>query len=194
MASDTAIRMALKSLVAAGYAGDITAERVKAWHWALEDLTDAQVQVGTERTIREYTNPFLPPAAVIREKAGANRVAPDVDQVVRRISALGGYAGGNVGWCAPRGDVVREKLGDAVADAYASVGGERLFGGDDTGRSIALRDFGQALSDAVAAHGPNALAAPSRPAIAAPVKQLVSSTATALRRPMAARELGPEAE
>lgn len=195
MASDEAIRMAIKSLIAAGYAGDMTAERVKTWRWALgEDVNDEQLGTAVQRVILEYTNPFLPPVALIREMAGANRTTVDVDGTLRQIERMGTYSESGH-WSPPNATRVRERFGPAIGDAYADVGGARLYAYEETSRVIAQRDFSVALKAAIHAHGRAALRAPEpAPALAAPVKQLVSSTAAALRRPMAARELAPESE
>jgi hypothetical protein len=63
---------------------------------------------------------------------------------MRAIEKLGWYDP-HCGWVYPRPDTVREKLGDAVANAYGFVGSARLFSANDTTRDIAARDFGTSL-------------------------------------------------
>ena len=160
MASTKAVEQAL-SLLALNFAGEVSAEKLKVWHAALADVSDEQLGIAVPRLIREYTGDFIPPVARLRDAAGAN-VAPvvDVDALVHKIDQLGSY-NPNTGWCSPRVEVVRRVMGDAVADAYGAVGGpSRLYGGDETGRSIALRDFGRELVGQVEARGPATLEPP----------------------------------
>jgi hypothetical protein len=98
---------------------------------------------GAVAVIRTHTGAFIPPPAVIREAA---RPKPrfDVDNVLRRIIKLADEAKTET-WQIPGVRRVREHLGDLVADAYAEVGSDDLFSGNDTARSIARRDFRKAL-------------------------------------------------
>lgn len=138
------------------FAGEVTPEKVRLWHEALNDVTDEALSAAVPRLIREHAGAFIPPVGLVREFAGANaKPVVDVEAMRRRIATLGSY-NPTVGWSAPRTDVVRRELGEAVGDAYASVGGERLFG-QGTTREIALREFGDVIQQAVAARGVQAL-------------------------------------
>ena len=160
MASRRAVLAAL-TMFSRAFAGDVGPERVDLYAVALDDVSDEALAAAVVRLVREHEGEFIPTPAAIRRAAGAN-VAPvvDVEAVVRKIDGLGSY-NPNTGWCSPRVEVVRRAMGDAVADAYGAVGGpSRLYGGDETGRSIALRDFGRELVGQVEARGPAALEPP----------------------------------
>ena len=145
-------------LLATNFAGEVTVEKVKVWGAALGDVTDEQLGAAIPHIIKTHTGDFIPPVGVIREACGANDHAPiDTAAVIRRIDQLGEYSA-HVGWCAPRVERVRAELGDAVADAYGAVGGgSRLFCDDETGRTIAERDFMLALRSETAAEERRAL-------------------------------------
>lgn len=157
MASPKALGVAMK-LLGRVFAGDITAEKMTTYAAALDDLSDAQVLASVDVLIKTHAGQFLPVPAQIREACGANDRTPiDTDAIIRRIDRLGGY-NPQTGWSAPRVETARKELGDAIADAYGSVGGgSRLFCDDETGRTIAERDFMLALRTETAAEERRAL-------------------------------------
>lgn len=175
MASEQKLRETFGVLAAAGYAGDVTPERVKIYRAVLNDVEDENLERGVKRVLNEHTGGFLPSAALLRELSGANRTGGvDVEAVCRSIAALGAYNPAS-GWHGPRVELVREVLGDIVADAYGTVGAERVFAYEGTGREIARRDFGLELTAGLKASGLTALpAAPARKQIAPAVKALVA--------------------
>ena len=147
MASVDAVTVALKSLGRA-FAGTVDAERIALYYAALDDIEDADLLRATAALIKTHTGEFIPPPSHIRRAAGANRpVAVDVAAVTRAIEKLGIY-NPNVGMIYPDIGAVRERLGDAIAYAYASAGGTRLFADNDTTRDIATREFANAIADA----------------------------------------------
>lgn len=145
MASTKAIYASLKML-SHNFAGDVTREKVELWEAALSEVTDEQLAAAVPVVIATYTGSFLPPVAVIREAAGANRrPTMDFEEAQKRISDLG-YYNPNAGWVYPKVFQVREKLGEVIAAAYLEAGGEQIFSENETSRSIALRVFREKLS------------------------------------------------
>jgi hypothetical protein len=147
MANEEAIAASLKILGRA-FAGDVDGERIELYRAALDDLTDSEIAKATILLVRTYDGVFIPPPAKIRAAVGADRVAPaDVDAVIRRIKALSVYTPAS-GMIAPGVAVVREKLGEAAAQAYAAGGAERMFrDGDEVGSDIARREFATVFAD-----------------------------------------------
>jgi len=143
MASRRAVSAALKML-ALTFAGDVSGERVDLYAAALEDVTDGALAAATLQLVKTHKGEWIPVPAVIREAAGVDAL-PDIDALIRRIDRLGepnpGY-----GWLSPDVETVRMAMGDAVADAYADVGAERLFADQATTRDIARHDFRRALA------------------------------------------------
>lgn len=103
-------------------------------------LTTEQFESAAQRVFAEYDDFGFPPPAVFFAQ-----VPPVVDgqKILRQITQLATYSP-HVGMIAPHVGIVREALGDVIADAYASAGGRRLFSDDETTRSIAERDFQKA--------------------------------------------------
>lgn len=160
MASTKAIYASLKML-SHNFAGDISRERVELWEAALREVSDEQLSRAVPTVIATYTGSFLPPVAVIREAAGANRLPVlDFDDAKKRIADLGHY-NAHTGWIYPRVFEVREKLGDMLADAYSYAGADQIFSDNETTRSIAQRTFRERLSSDAEKLG--LLALPARP-------------------------------
>ena len=169
MATARGVEAALK-LLATNFAGEVTVEKVKVWGAALGDVTDEQLGAAIPHIIKTHTGDFIPPVGVIREACGANdHAAIDTANVIRSIERLGApqFVDGfseQTGWVMPRVERVREALGDAVANAYGAVGGgARLFCDDETGRTIAERDFMLALRSETAAEERRALPSERKP-------------------------------
>lgn len=147
MASSRAVVAALK-LLGRAFAGTVDVERVELYRAALIDLTDEQLAAACLVVIRTHTGDFIPPPAKIRAAVGADTITPvDVDATIRQIEALSMYNAASA-MIRPSVAVVRVQLGEAVAQAYAAAGADRIFReGDDTGRDIARRDFATALQE-----------------------------------------------
>jgi hypothetical protein len=163
VASREVITKALGTFVLAGMGGDVSGERVSVYALALDDVTDAQVMEATVRLLKSHEGGFIPTPALIREAAGANTPPViDAERLLRGIDRLGSY-NPNTGWTSPRVEVVREVMGDSVADAYAIAGGpSRLFADNQTTRDISAREFAQEMAAQVREHGPSALPAAMR--------------------------------
>lgn len=169
MASVMAVSAALK-LLARVFAGEVTPEKAQLYAAALGDVSDEQVAASVAVLIKTHVGQFLPVPAQIREACGANDHPPiDTAGVICSIERLGApqFVDGfseQTGWSAPRVERVRAELGDAVADAYGAVGGgSRLFCDDETGRTIAERDFMLALRSETAAEERRALPSGRKP-------------------------------
>lgn len=149
MANTKAVTTALRMLGRV-FAGDITTEKTEMYVAALEDLSDEQIAASVAILVRTHEGQFLPVPAQIRAAVNADaKPAINVERLIRQIDKTGSY-NPNSGWCPARVEIVRERFGDAVADAYGQVGGgARLFSSDETGRIIAARDFENALRAAV---------------------------------------------
>lgn len=142
MASKQAVATALK-MFALTFAGDVSDERVDLYQAALADVDDAALKAATTRLVATHKGEWIPVPALIREAAGANvRPRVDAEAVRHAIYEIAGYNPN--GFSPPRVEAVRQRLGDAVADAYGAVGGGRLFADGTTGE-IALRDFAKEL-------------------------------------------------
>lgn len=142
MASKQAIASAMVGL-AANYNRDIAPELVGIWLKALQDVTDESLDRAVQRIVAE--SKFFPSVAEVREKAGANyKPKPDTEGIVAAIWSLASYHP-QYGTTPPSVGLVREKLGDTIAQAYAMVGSGRMFGGNETGRDIARREFSKDL-------------------------------------------------
>lgn len=156
MASRQAISTALK-LLSRAFAGVVDQTRVEVYGAALEDLSDEEIATATALVIKTHTGEFIPPPAVLRKAVAPAPVAVDAEAIVRRIEKLATY-NPNRGMVPPAVSTVEERLGPTVAYAYAAAGGPSLFAENDVGRSIALREFQRAMTEAA-----------SRPGIALPV-------------------------
>lgn len=108
-------------------------------------LTTEQFRDAAERVFAEYDEFGFPPPSVFLRLAEGTPVF-DVDALVRQIGKLGTYLP-TMGDTPPVVAVVRDALGDVVADAYASVGSRALFSDDETTQSIARRDFEKRLRE-----------------------------------------------
>ena len=165
MATRRAVMTALK-MFALTFAGDVSDERIDLYFAALDDVSDDALAAATLQLVRTHRGEWIPTPATIRDAAGANTLPViDAGRLLREIDRLGEYSPGT-GWESPSVDVVREKRGDLIADAYAAAGGpERLFEGGATTREIAAREFAQEMAAQVKAHGAAALLPPAAPAV-----------------------------
>ena len=142
--------------------------RLEAWRVALEDVEDDELLRAVKTFLMTDTGDFLPPVAKIRALA-APTIILDTESILHKIAKYGEY-NPNIGWIYPRIDAVRERFGDAVADAYVEAGASRCFANDDkdgssVSRDIARRTFATVLH-AGARKAPNSVAhlLPSTPA------------------------------
>lgn len=146
MASKPAI-VAMFKLLTRAFAGTVDEARVEVYCAALDDLTDDEIRTATTRVIKTHLGEFIPPPAVLRKAVAPAPLAIDSGAIVRQIEKLAVYTPGG-GMVYPPTCVVARELGSAVAYAYAAAGGSRLFSENETGRSIALREFERAMLDA----------------------------------------------
>lgn len=150
MASDKAVLAGL-TLLARAFAGEVDAARVQVYGAALEDLTDQEIAAAVAAIVKTHTGEFIPPPAVIRRAVlGDETPKLDVDRIIHEIMDLGEY-NPNCGTLPPSVRTVREKMGEAIADAYADVGGSRLGAHDAKTRDIAAQEFRRALAGEAAA-------------------------------------------
>ncbi len=148
VASKPAI-IAMMKVFTRNFAGEVTREKCALYHSVLEDVTDAELDVATMHLVRTHRGEFIPPAAVVRDAAGANR-APliDIKTLKDKITALGAYHVDSAQWCYPALTTIAAQLGDEIARAYSAAGATLLFSNSDTTREIAEREFLRALERA----------------------------------------------
>lgn len=159
MASKMAIAGVLAFLHELYPSREIGTATAEAWSMTFAEWDDATLESCARSAALTPGRSFFPTPGEI----AAFRVAEPVDAgaLLREISALGQY-NPHSGWLYPRIDAVRERLGDAIASAYAAAGAERCFADDDsTTQSIARRAFGVELAAAQKLH-------PNRPLLCAP--------------------------
>lgn len=169
MASKQAVANAMVGL-AANYNRDLAPELVGIWLKALADVTDESLDRAVQRIVAQSR--FFPSVAEVREKAGANfKPKPDTEGIVAAIWSLASYHP-QYGTTPPSVGLVREKLGETIAQAYGLVGANRMFGGNETGRDIARREFARDLE--VASEQGYDVALPSVPV----TKRLASGSVT----------------
>lgn len=136
------------ALLQATFPRDLTPLMTEVYEKALADVSDAQLEFATGQAIRRLK--FFPMPSELRDFAGANApqqpFAVDLDRLLDAIHALGEY--NPHGWIFPRVESVQRRFGLAIANAYAVAGTSKLFNGDETGRSIARREFRDELSGA----------------------------------------------
>ena len=166
MASTKAVYASL-TMLSHNFAGAVTEEKVALWKAALLEVSDEALAAAVPQVIATHKGDFIPPVAVIRDAAGANTPpSVDVEEIQKQISDLGGY-NPHMGWVYPRVSLVREKLGDAIADAYAACGAQKLFSDEEIGRSIATREFRKELEVQATGGRAGLLAAPQRAKLSA---------------------------
>lgn len=142
MASKKAVSAAL-AVLSRAFAGEVGREKLVVYHDSLADVGDAELAAAAMAVVRTYAGPFIPPPAVLRDAAGANAPAVDVERVAAEVARLGVYNPN--GWCLPSIRVVRERMGEAIAAAVADVGISRVCSSSELTRSIALQEFRRAL-------------------------------------------------
>jgi hypothetical protein len=171
MASHETVARAL-AIMQELWSREITPELVRIYRAALADVDDDALLAAVRRALT--TCKFFPVPAELRELAGANRPAfVDAEAVLDRIAGHASYHPAS-GTRMPRVEVVRQLLGDAVAEAYGLAGGgDRLFSPNETTRSIARREFAEELRQLVRERGSAALPSPKIPRLPAPVSDLV---------------------
>lgn len=175
MASRSTVAKALVTFSLAGLGGDVSAERIAVYVTALDGVTDAQLLAATDALLKSHKGEFIPTAAALRAAAlPPTRI--DVVTVRRQIVEAVGY--NPHGFQPPRVECVRARFGDAIADAYATVG-VRFFDGGTTGQ-IAERDFAKELEAIVAERGAGALLPP---APTAPPRLTSGEESTAIEAP-----------
>lgn len=166
MASNAAVAWALAVLKHLPSKHPVTAETVEFYALGLDDVPDDALRDAVRRAAQTAT--FLPTPAELRRLASAARVrVVDHEAVLDAIAAMGVYLP-TTGTTYPRIEAVRQRLGDAVAAAYAEAGGERVFTGNPTTRDIARQAFARELRELVALHGADAVFAPLEAAAARP--------------------------
>jgi len=178
MASRKAV-MASLVILGRAFAGKVDGDKAEVYAGALEDVTDAELAKVTVALVKTHEGEFIPsPATIRRAVLGDERPKLDVDRIIREIDRMGGHSPAG-GWCNASVAHVRELAGNAIADAYAEVGGSRLFADDARTRDIAAAEFRRALASAsgatlYAAFPPWAVANPPRLA-ASDVKRIGAS-------------------
>jgi hypothetical protein len=147
MATERAVARMMK-IFSRNFAGEVTKDRCKLYHAALQDVSDEQLDAATARVIREHESEFIPPVAIIRKFAAANaRPILDVEATIIAISRYG--ASPPARWYPPRPDALRAYFPEGVVRAYAEVGGTVLFSDNATTREIAYRDFAKVYRETV---------------------------------------------
>jgi len=159
----------VKVLAVAGtvWPRDVTPELVGIYAGALGDLSDDALERALRGAVK--TCKFFPTPAELRELAGSDEPAIDVDGLLQGIERLSTY-NPVTGTRLPAVTVVRDALGDAVADAYALAGGSLLFSRNEFGRADAMRIFRRELVAAsLAGPEPTLPTLPSGEAVTPPI-------------------------
>lgn len=171
MATRTCVAKTM-AVLGATFPRDITPELVAIYAQALDDLTDADLELALNRAVS--TCRFFPVPAELRDFVGANAPARiELEPILERIRGLFTYTPTS-GDQPPRVDEVRRELGDAIAQAYGTLGGgERLFASNETTRAIARREFADELR-AIARTNPAALQIPAPNMRALPAVEIYS--------------------
>jgi hypothetical protein len=149
MASDKAIATALGMLAEAFPTREITKRTATVWKAILSDITDEQLQRAVVKLCRDPERKFFPSSGEVFAAIAAESQPIDVTTVMHRIEKLG-YYDPRRGWVYPTIDMIREKLGDAIANAYSVSGGDKVYApeandGTAVARDIALRNFANEL-------------------------------------------------
>lgn len=146
MASDTAVSGVLAFLHELFPTREIGVATLDAWAMAFAAWPDDELQLCATRAATTPGRTFFPTPGEI---AAFRKVTPivDVAQLLRRIEKLGRHHPAS-GYLAPQVYVVREALGDVIADAYATAGGpSRCFSDEEITRNIAFREFQKAATE-----------------------------------------------
>lgn len=146
MASDKGVAAVLAYLHELYPTRELNATTLDAWALVFADWPDAELQAAAMQAAGTPGRTFFPAPGEI---AAFRRTAQIVDgaKLLRQISALSVY-NAHSGMIAPQVWQVREKLGDVLADAYATAGGgARCFSDDETTRAIAYREFQKAATE-----------------------------------------------
>lgn len=170
MASKHAISIMMQCL-RLSFAGDVTKEKCRLYHAALEDVSDEEIEAATRFLVQEHRGEFIPTIAAIRDAAGVNArgLAIDLEATLRAISGLGEYHIESGRWRYPSAVRVVDALGDGIGTAYGEAGCALLFSDNQITRETAQRDFVRSLTRAVARRGAVAALnpAPEQPKLAA---------------------------
>ena len=145
----------------------ITADTGAAWELLMRDVGNRAFLEACLTLAKERGRTFFPTPAEVLALADPAQVY-DPEAVVREIARLGGY-NPNVGWIYPRVDEVRQRLGAAIADAYAEAGASQMFSEQSVGRDIALRTFRDALQREAVLPRPDRTL-PAGPSTSAPLR------------------------
>lgn len=161
MASKAAVAMALATL-AEVRPREITELTANVYAAALRDVDDVALGRAVQRALEELK--FFPAPSELRDFAGANRVeGVDIEALCRAIWMLA-WESPAIGAVAPRGEAVRAAFGESVGDAYAFIGGPRLFSGNETTRDIARREFAAELREGMRTRAERVLPPPDEQA------------------------------
>jgi hypothetical protein len=144
MATKAAIATVLAYLHELYPSREVSAVTADAWAhtfalWTDEDLARCAHQAAATPGRR-----FFPTPGEIAEFRAEPTPVINAPAILRQIEKLSAYSP-QAGMIPPPVVTVRERFGNAAADAYAAAGVHRCFANDDTTRSIAEREFQKAL-------------------------------------------------
>jgi hypothetical protein len=163
MASREEVAKTLAALQAL-FPRELTELVVQAYALGLEDVSDEALRVALARVVK--TSVYFPKIAELRQASGINQ-RPDPEAILAAIWSLSSYHP-HTGTTAPSVGLVKDQMGETIAAAYALASADRLFGGNQTGRDIARREFAKDLEAAAEQGFPVALPpVVSRPMLAA---------------------------
>ena len=158
MATREAVARAL-AFFAEDRGGDVTPPRLQIWCEVLKPLTDIDLNRAVGLVLRSDRSGFIPPVSALI--AAVTETEPvDHEELLKAIGQMGVYSPIS-GMCWPRIGDVRERLGDAIATAYADAGASRVFSDNETSRDIARREFRQSLRTIARERGRDAIALPA---------------------------------
>lgn len=151
MASERAVATGLAMMHECFPTREITPATAKAFGLLFEDTPDTDFLKACKVLCRENGRTFFPSPGEIFAVLAPAPASYDIDSLCATIHDLGSYDPIR-GWCYPSIQTLREKLGDAVADAYALAGGSaQVFANADSdgrsvGRDIARRTLAKELA------------------------------------------------
>jgi hypothetical protein len=140
MASKSVV-LKMLAMFGAVWPRDVTPAFVDVWMGVTTDLSDDVIEAAAVRCLAECR--FFPVPAELRSRMPKPEPV-DAGLLLQQIQACG-TAHPQAGWIDPSVRTVRERFGEVVAAAYALAGGSRCFTGNNTGREIAARVFGEEL-------------------------------------------------
>lgn len=150
MASDRAIATAIAMFAEAFPSRETTERTADVWALIFAETPDDQLSRAALRLCRDPERRFFPSSGEVFAAMAEETKPVDAASIIHRIEKLG-YYDAKRGWVYPTRDMIREKLGEAIAEAFTVGGGETIFAGIVDGSeiqgNIARRKFTEHLNE-----------------------------------------------